>query len=195
VTEIIKPTHHSRNWSILILVVTAGIFIASYLLFFDKMIQMQAIVRRSGSWGILLSVGVYGLLGLTPIPSEPITLFLTTIYGPFWAMVACAFGNLFAAIIEYWIGRRIGCAANFEGWREKLPFRLGEFPVNSPVFLIAARNIPGYGSKFVSLIAGIYRVPLWRYSWTTFLSTLFGAALIAYGGFALIDQFLKMIGK
>ena len=43
-----------------------------------------------------------------------------------------------------------------------MPFGLGKFPVDSPSFLIGARVIPGYGSKFVSLISGFYRVLLLR---------------------------------
>jgi uncharacterized membrane protein YdjX (TVP38/TMEM64 family) len=45
------------------------------------------------------------------------------------------------------------------------------------------------GSKAVSFLSGIYGVSLWRYTWTTALSTLWGAMLFAFGGFSLLSLF------
>ena len=70
---------------------------------------------------------------------------------------------------------------------------MGKFPVDSPVFLVGARVIPGYGSKFVSLISGLYRAPLLRYIWTTFIATLLGAAITAYGGYKLVDLLTHVV--
>ena len=136
---------------------------------------------------------LFGLLGATPIPAEPFTILLSTIYGPFWAMVATAIGTLLSALVEYFISSRIGNTANFDVWRQKLPFGLGKFPVNSPAFLIGARVVPGYGSKFVSLVSGFYRVPLLRYTWTTFIATLLGAAVTSYGGYKLVDLLTHLV--
>jgi uncharacterized membrane protein YdjX (TVP38/TMEM64 family) len=62
-------------------------------------------------------------------------------------------------------------------------------PVSSPAFLLIGRSVPGYGSKIVSLLAGVYRVPIFRFVWTTLIPTLAGAAAIAYGGKGLTDLF------
>ena len=67
------------------------------------------------------------------------------------------------------------------------------FPVDSPVLLVGARVIPGYGSKFVSLISGFYRVPLLCYIWTTFIATLLGAAITAYGGYKLVGWLTHVV--
>ena len=67
------------------------------------------------------------------------------------------------------------------------------FTVDSPVFRVGARVIPGYGSYFVSLISGFYRVPSRRYIWTTFIATLLGAAITAYGGYQLVDLLTHMV--
>ena len=50
------------------------------------------------------------------------------------------------------------------------------------MFLIGARMIPGYGPKVVSMMAGIYHVPVLRYLWTTAIPIFAGAALFAFGG-------------
>jgi len=70
--------------------------------------------------------------------------------------------------------------------KEKLPFHLGKFPVDSPVFLIFARILPGYGSKFVSIVSGMNHVPMDTYICTSAVSNLFGASYLVLLGAGLI---------
>lgn len=167
------------------LAVTMVVIVVLIFLVSKQMQQVREFIRQSGWVGILVCIGLYGVLGASPIPSEPLTVLTATTYGPFTAMIVAASGNLFAALIEYFIGVKIGNAASFESKRENMPFSLGKFPVDSPLFLIGARMLPGYGNKFISIIGGVYRVPLWRYIWTTSFATLLGGAIFAYGGYKL----------
>jgi uncharacterized membrane protein YdjX (TVP38/TMEM64 family) len=176
--------NRSRAWITLLMLLIA--LLAITFLARREMAPLRHFISSSGWIGGVVLVLVYALLGATPIPSEPLTILAGTIFGPFYAALVATFGNLLSALVEYTIGRQLGSAASFDQKREKLPFGLGKFPVDSPVFLIGARNLPGYGSKVVSLVAGIYRVPLWRYIWTAFVSTAAGAFLVAYGGLGLI---------
>jgi uncharacterized membrane protein YdjX (TVP38/TMEM64 family) len=100
-----------------------------------------------------------------------------------------AVGNTLASIVEFYVGRSIGDLGNFEKQREKLPFHLGRLPVNSPVFLIFARMLTSYGSKFVSIAAGVYQVPFSTYLWTTMVSNLMGAVVAVAGGYGLLKLF------
>ena len=68
--------------------------------------------------------------------------------------------------------------ADFEKKKEKLPARLNQLPINSPIFLMAVRAIPGFGPKFVSLASGVYQVPLSTYLWTTMVANLVGSVII-----------------
>lgn len=155
-----------------------------------QMEDVREFIGQSGWIGVLASIALYGLLGASPVPSEPLTVLLSSLYGPMTATLVAGSGNLLAALMEYFIGERIGDVASFENRREKLPFGLGRFPVDSAVFLIAARMLPGYGPKFVSVISGVYRVPIWRYIWTAAIPTFLGAAIFAYGGFSIIHLFV-----
>jgi uncharacterized membrane protein YdjX (TVP38/TMEM64 family) len=188
-TENKRDSHSLRNLVILILAIVALLFIVS-----KEMDNVQAFIAGSGWVGLVVSIGLYALLGASPIPSEPLTILLSTIFGPFSATLVAGTGNLLAALVEYYIGEHLGNAASFEKRREKLPLGLGKFPVESPIFMIAARMLPGYGPKFVSVICGVYRVPLWRYIWTAAIPTYLGAAIFAYGGFGLLSL-RKMISK
>jgi uncharacterized membrane protein YdjX (TVP38/TMEM64 family) len=159
-----------------------------------EMEQVRSFIRGSGWIGVLMSIALYALLGFSPVPSEPLTILLGTIYGPFTATIVAGTGNLLAAVMEYMVGRRLSHIASFEERRNRLPFGLGRFPVDSAVFLLVARMLPGYGPKFVSLIAGVYRVPMYRYLWTAAIPTFVGSAIFAYGGFGLL-QMIPGYGK
>ena len=93
---------------------------------------------------------VYGVLGASLIPSEPLTVLIGAIFGPLIATLIATLGNVLAAYVEYFIGTRVGTAASFTKNRDKLPLGLGKLPVHSPAFLILGRMVPGAGPKLVS---------------------------------------------
>jgi uncharacterized membrane protein YdjX (TVP38/TMEM64 family) len=181
-----EPVAQKRIITALEIILIILAFYGAYRYASAEFAQIKTFIIDSGPIGILLSMLFIGALGATPIPSEPFTILLSTVYGPFWAMVSTSIGTLLSALLEYFISSRIGHAANFEVWKQRLPFGLGKVSVDSPAFLIGARVVPGYGSKFVSLVSGFYKVPLLRYTWTTFVATLAGAAITAYGGYQII---------
>jgi uncharacterized membrane protein YdjX (TVP38/TMEM64 family) len=177
----------SKTQSLISLGLT-GLAILLVIVFVSREMEtVRSFIRGSGWIGVLVSIALYALLGFTPIPSEPLTVLLGTIYGPFVATLVAGTGNVLAAVMEYYVGRRLSHIANFEERRKRLPFGLGRFPVDSPPFLMLARMLPGYGPKFVSVLAGVYRVPMYRYLWTTAIPTFLGAAIFAYGGFGLLN--------
>ena len=173
------------------LIATLLVTLVLILIFSRERTPISDFIRSSGWIGVLFSVSLYGVLGASPVPSEPLTIFLASIYGPLNTTFIAAFGNLAAALAEYYIGMRISHIASFEERKEKLPLNLGKLPVDSPIFLLAARMLPGYGPKFVSVLAGVYRVPLWRYIWTAALSNMIGAGIVAFGGFGLLKLWRK----
>jgi uncharacterized membrane protein YdjX (TVP38/TMEM64 family) len=183
-------SHNSSNSrsqslrSLVMILAVAGVLI---FVAYRDMKNIEVFIQKSGWVGMLVGIGIYGLMGASPIPSEPLTVFLSSVIGPFQATIITGLGNLLAATVEYMIGMHVGNAASFDQRKEKLPFGLGKMPVDSVPFLLLARMIPGYGAKFVSLICGIYRVPLLRYVWTTGITTIIGAAVFAYGGFGILQ--------
>jgi uncharacterized membrane protein YdjX (TVP38/TMEM64 family) len=187
--EILRKAKIHRTKLAVVLVTVLVIILIVILILSRNMDSIRAFLLRSGKIGLVISVGLYGLLGASPIPSEPLTVLLSALYGPFNITIVATLGNLLSALVEYYIGIKIGDASDFEKRRQKLPFNLGKFPADSVAFLILTRFLPGYGAKFISVLSGICHVRLWRYIWTTVLSTLIGAAIVAYGGFGLLNLF------
>jgi uncharacterized membrane protein YdjX (TVP38/TMEM64 family) len=172
----------------LLFVVVIGVIFA-----FD-FAKIQAYISKTGVWGIFLSIIIYGLLGFTIIPSEPLTLLIGAMFGPWIATIASLAGNTLSSLAEYSLGHRIGSATNFMQLKEKLPFGLGKLKVDSLAFLIFARAIPGFGGKTVSIISGVYHVKLWRFIWTAFVTLIAGSFAFAFGGhgLALLIQALNI---
>ncbi|NMC84123.1 MAG: TVP38/TMEM64 family protein [Anaerolineaceae bacterium] len=171
--------------SVYVLILSVLIMILAAVFFTQDMNKIKSFISEAGIWGVIISIFLYALLGVTLIPSEPLTLFIGALFGPWLATLIAGTGNTLSAMVEYYLGTHIGSATNFQEKKDKLPFGLGKMKVESPVFLIGARMIPGYGPKIVSMMAGMYRVPILRYLWTTAIPIFCGAAVFAFGGFGL----------
>jgi uncharacterized membrane protein YdjX (TVP38/TMEM64 family) len=167
-------------------VITAILFMVVIAVIFKYDLEkIKTLISQTGYWGIPISIIIYAALGLTVVPSDPITILIGAMYGPWMALLISGIGNTLAAMVEYFLGRRISSTTQFSSLKEKLPFGLAKLKVDSPYFLIFARMIPAYGSKVVSMMAGMYRVPLRRYLWTTVIPIFLGSAIYAFGGFGL----------
>lgn len=147
---------------------------------------IEELLYKSGALAPIIALILYPLLAPTPITTDPITVVIGVIYKPLIGVLIAWIGNTLAALVEYYLGIRMEKAANFKEAREKLPFGLGKLPVNSIGFLVFGRMIPGYGGKIISLLAGMHKVPMKRYLWTTALTNLAGSIFLSYGGFGLV---------
>lgn len=175
-----------QTWAIVIatLLVSAGF--VYYISRNEEVVK--TFIRGAGVLGPLVSIVLFAILGLSPIPSEIIVIIIGAVYGGLEGTLISWAGNMVAAIIEYFVGGHLARMADFEERRQHMPLGLGRFPADSPLFLIAARIIPGYGPKMVGIVGGMYRVPLWRYIWTAAIPTAAGAAFFAFGGASLMNK-------
>lgn len=183
--EVVETQKKGRSQSVYILIFSVFIMLLVGIFFTQDMEKIKTFIQGAGAWGIIISILLYALLGVTLIPSEPLTLFIGALFGPLWATLIAGVGNTISAFVEYYLGTHLGSATNFAEKKEKLPFGLGKMKVESPLFLIGARMIPGYGPKVVSMMAGMYHVPMLRYLWTTAIPIFCGSAIFAFGGFGI----------
>ncbi len=188
-TEIAKFEGNGRGRAIRGLVFSLLIVAAAVFFVSKDMEAIQKYIVEHETLGLVVAIAVYAVLGASLVPSEPLTVLIGALFGPLIATFIATFGNMLAALVEYYIGRRVGFATDFEKNRQNLPFGLNRFPVESPVFLILGRMVPGVGPKLVSFLGGVYQVPLFRYLWTAAIPTAIGAAIFAFGGFGIFHLF------
>jgi uncharacterized membrane protein YdjX (TVP38/TMEM64 family) len=150
---------------------------------------MEAWVVQAGIWGPLLSVGLYMLLSLTPVPSDPLTVFNVVLFGWNKGLLISWMGNNAAAMTEYAAALSIRNLAHFERYKEKLPNWLQQLPVDSIWFLLLGRFVPGIGGKAVSIMAGLHQVSLIRYGWTAAAANLVGTVVYMLAGLGLLSLY------
>jgi uncharacterized membrane protein YdjX (TVP38/TMEM64 family) len=173
-----------KTWILILISFGLAILIVVYVAQHEQ--EVATFIQNLGLAGPLAVVGLYVTLGASPIPSDPLTLINGAVFGPVVGGLLAWLGTTLAALVEYYLGTKIGDATDFEEKRDDLPLGLGRMPVDSVWFLLGGRMLTGMGSKAVSLLSGIYGVSLWRYLWTTALTMLWGAMVYALGGFGLL---------
>lgn len=166
------------------LILIGSVFVSLILI---KMLQthfevIEDLMQRHIILTPVASIGMYALLSVTPIPTDPLTLMVGALYGPIWGILIGWMGNNTAALVEYYIGAEIRVATDFEERKAKMPKWLSRFPADSYVFLILGRLIPQFGGKIVSLTGGMYKVPVFKYLWTAAVANLMGSVIYALGG-------------
>ncbi len=142
---------------------------------------VKGFILQHRQQAVLISFGVVFLSGLALVPTIPFTLLTAMLIGPLQAILITTAGETLTALAHYQIGKQMGSVVNFEQRKARLPFKLGRLPVGSPLFLLLGRAIPGM-PKGLSFLCGAYSVPHIPYLWTTVVTNLMGAALVAFSG-------------
>jgi uncharacterized membrane protein YdjX (TVP38/TMEM64 family) len=185
-----KAAKESNNKLQTWLVIVATLLVSAGIVFYISRseIAVKTFIQEAGVLGPVVCIVMFAILGLSPVPSEIIVIIVGAVYGGWEGTLIAFVGNMVAAVIEYYVGGHIARMSDFEERREHMPLGLGRFPANSPLFLIAARIVPGYGPKMVGIMGGMYKVPLWRFLWTAAIPTATGAAFFAFGGEGLMNR-------
>jgi uncharacterized membrane protein YdjX (TVP38/TMEM64 family) len=176
-----------KRYHSLIGIVIVVVFAIISLIFFRRHLsEIDQFLKTIGWWGPLVVICIYPILALTPVPNDPLTIMVGALYGPIWGLVISTLGNTSAAILEYAIANQLGNLARFDEQRQKLPWGLNKMPVDSFWFLTLGRAVPGFGSKVVSILAGLYHVPFGKYLYTTILMSFLGAIGYVLGGYFFV---------
>lgn len=166
--------------------VTLLLLIAIFYFVTKNIKYIDILIEEAGPWGPLAAIIIYVFLALTPISTEPVTLFTGVLFGPVAGIIIGWMGNNLGGFTEYFIGRTVGRSEKLSFVKDKLPFGLNKLPVGSPYVLIFGRAIPGYGGKVINFMAGMYEVSIKTFFWTTFAINLIGSVLLSFGGYNLI---------
>ncbi len=149
---------------------------------------LQAQLRGLGVTGALIVVALILLHAVLFFPAEIVNATAGLAFGFWVALPLVMVSWVLSGLIAYWLGRVAGrpLAVRLAGERrvaagEQLIDRGG-----APALLIA-RLIPLVPYSLVGYIAGAARVPVWRYTWTSFLGVLPITAAATYLGHALGD--------
>ena len=176
-----------QSWVKIILIIIFFIIIILSNKYLD-ISQVKAVIQKKPQLSVVISLTIYFLSSFTFIPSSPLTVLMSMLNGPALAIALATVGNTLPALVQYYIGTTIITVENFEEKRNKLPSFLRNLPINSPLFLLAGRIIPG-GTRGLSVVCGFYHVRFITFLWTTVTMYLIGAIFIVFGGTELVELF------
>jgi uncharacterized membrane protein YdjX (TVP38/TMEM64 family) len=137
------------------------------------------------SWGVVGAIGVVAMAlahAIVSFPSEILNIAAGYAYG-FWValplMMAAWTGS---CLLAYWLARRFGDRIANRLVEPQALDRLRSWAADAPVpVLLAVRAIPVVPINLISYAAGLARMPLGRFTWTTVvgLTPQFGLPIYA----------------
>lgn len=173
----------SPSFYLLFIVIVIGTIVGGWLV----ANYGPAVVRESlGSWAPLVTVPVHVIVALSPIPSDVISIANGAVYGFVWGVALSWLGWWIAAILEFGLGYRVRADFQFDKHTGRIPKWLRRFPVEHPVYLIAARQIPWAGGHLTSFIPGASGVSLRRFLWCSAIAVIPGAIVMSAIGAGLM---------
>ena len=153
------------------------------------------VVGSYGAWAVFVLMILES--ACIPVPSEAIMVFGGFLAGQgkvaFWAVVVAGVGgNLVGSWIAYWVGATKGreWALRWH-WLHITPARLDAadrwFVKYGDWAVLISRCLPIIRT-FISLPAGVARMPFWRFSVLTLIGCIPWCLLLAYAGLAVGDN-------
>lgn len=192
IIEIKRIGHSSMNTIITkpqskwIRIVSGVIFfaLATILALSFDFVALKQIVEQHREISALISLAAFIGLTFACIPTAPLALLVVDLHSPLVAIILVTLGKTLSGIIDYFIGENITELTELEEIKKKLPFNLGNLPLNSPWLLFIVRLIPNLGPKFASVASGMAEVPFSTYLWITLFANLIsgiGVVLLSTG--------------
>jgi uncharacterized membrane protein YdjX (TVP38/TMEM64 family) len=149
---------------------------------------LQAQLQGLGVGGALVLVGIILAHAVVLFPAEIPNAVAGLVYGIALAlplvMVAWTISGLLAYGLGVWIGRPL--AVRLAG-EERVATAEHVIGRGGAPALLMSRLVPFVPFSLVGYIAGATRVPVWRYTWTSFVGVLPITAAATYLGHALDD--------
>jgi uncharacterized membrane protein YdjX (TVP38/TMEM64 family) len=140
-------------------------------------------VESWGAWGIVAVVALAVGHAVIAFPSEILNIAAGYAYGFWVALVVLMAAWTASCLLAYWLARRFGDRLANRVVQPEALERLRDWAADAPVpVLLAVRAIPIVPINLVSYAAGLARMPLGRFTWTTIVGLTPQFALPIYAG-------------
>ena len=145
--------------------------------------ELRSELRDLGAPGALVLLGLMLVHAVVPFPSELVNAAAGFVYGFWIALPLVLVGWTVSALATYAIGRGAARPLLLRlAGEERLDEGAAIIERGGRTALLAARLIPIVPYSFVGYVAGAAHVPLWRFTWTTFVGSIPLCAAVVYLG-------------
>jgi uncharacterized membrane protein YdjX (TVP38/TMEM64 family) len=149
---------------------------------------LQAQLQSLGVWGGFVVVALILAHAVIFFPAEIVNATAGLAFG-FWVAFPIVLASwVVSGLIAYWLGRIAGrpLAVRLAG-EKRVASAEGLIDRSGAPALLLSRLVPFVPFSLVGYIAGALEIPLWRYTWTTFVGVMPITAAATYLGHALDD--------
>lgn len=144
---------------------------------------LKAWVDANGLWAIGLFIGAYFVTTAFSIPGAAIlTLTSGFLFGPFVGTLAANVGATLGALVVFLVTQNILGRSLQEKYEDQLTKFNQAFEKEGVSYLLALRLIPAVPFFLVNILAGLTKVKVVTFLWTTSLGILAGSFVYAFAG-------------
>ncbi|UWQ37494.1 TVP38/TMEM64 family protein [Leisingera aquaemixtae] len=151
--------------------------------------EMAAWLRSTGAWAPLAVIVLMVVHSFVPFPAEILALCAGALFGTLLGAVLIWAGAMLGALVAFGLARRLGQetvrswlseakARQLDAWTEE----------RGALALLSARLIPVIAFNLINYAAGLTRVRLWTFVWTTALGILPVTLLCTWFGAQMLDM-------
>jgi uncharacterized membrane protein YdjX (TVP38/TMEM64 family) len=145
--------------------------------------ELRSELRDLGAPGALVLLGLMLVHAVVPFPSELVNAAAGFVYGFWIALPLVLVGWTLSALATFATGRGAARPLLLRlAGEERLDEGAAIIERGGRTALLAARLIPIVPYSFVGYVAGAAHVPLWRFTWTTFVGSIPLCAAVVYLG-------------
>lgn len=145
--------------------------------------QFREDVEGWGTAGLLAAFGLAVGHAVVSFPSEILNLAGGYAWGFWVAMPVLMVGWTVSCLLAYWLARVFGDRIAGRFVQPGALDRMRDWAADAPVpALLAVRAIPVVPLNVVSYAAGLARMPLWRFTWTTVVGLTPQFGVVVYAG-------------
>ena len=145
--------------------------------------EMAELLRSVGLWGPFVVIALMIVHSFIPFPAELLAICVGAVFGTVLGSVLIWVGAMFGALTAFslsrWLGRAVvqkwisdDQAKSFDRWADD----------HGALALLISRFIPVIAFNLINYAAGLTRVPIWTFIWTTALGILPVTILSTYLG-------------
>ncbi|MFC0215133.1 TVP38/TMEM64 family protein [Paenibacillus chartarius] len=163
------PKQRNLRWisGIGLLLIIGSCVYYAYLLHIGEAQRLMALIRDYGLTGIVVGIAVQALVNVLPVPGEFTTIALMEIYGPLWGGFYSFIGGVIGALgglyLSKWLAKPL-----FGDMLEPYKIKVEEWlHKRETLGLLIIRFLPLVPYHFVNYAAGLLKVNMWTYTWTS----------------------------
>ena len=130
---------------------------------------------------------VYMILNVWFPAAGVLTLLGGFLYGPVMGTIFVEFSAVFGAVLTFELSRYLARSWVQKKWGEHLIHFDNEVKRRGYIYLLFVRLFPMIPYILVNFLAGLTRVRLWTFLWTTALGSLPGIVIFCYFGHQLLN--------